>query len=135
MIKKPGLLSTFTSFLIGPPKEPHHQHKRSLFIWDKFTFNKWYEENVQGHFCVGDLITLKDIPPVPNTIPFHYKITFLHEMWYNVKFNSSNTEPVCLCCTSLGGGTINKAPSEMRKLTVEEVALVNLSNIKAQGTA
>ena len=127
-IKKPTLIQQVGAFLLGQPKAPSHN-------WDKQTFTKWFETTVRGKFCIGDLITLRDISVTPNTIPFHYRIGFINELWFNVTFDSSNAEPLCLGCEGLNRSWISKAPSTMRKLTIEEVALVNLSNTKAAGSA
>lgn len=116
-------------------KSVNTEQRPASTVWDKATYNAWYEKNVRGHFAVGDLVTLKEIREAEGKIPFHYKISFLNEMWFNVKFDQALTEPLALCCAGLGNTFVNKSPFAMRKLSVQEVALVNLSNIKAQGTA
>ena len=103
--------------------------------WSKIDYSLWYDINVMGKFKMGDLVTPHYMAEQLGIVPFHFKITYLNEMHHTVKFSTKWQQPKCIVVQMLGGGYSSKCPREIRLLTDKEIALVNLQNSKAQGTA
>jgi hypothetical protein len=103
--------------------------------WTKVEFITWFENNVRGKFKQGDLITWKHTPELPNVVPYIFDIVYINELHYNVDMDKLTNEPCVLHCKSTSKAISYRCPAEMRLLTEKELALVNLQNTKAQGSA
>jgi len=103
--------------------------------WNKIDYSRWYDINVMGRFKVGDLVTPHYMAEQVGFLPYHWKITYCNELHHTVKFSRSNDQPKCIIVQNLQNGFTSKCPKELRLLTEKEIALVNLQNIKVQGTA
>ena len=101
--------------------------------WSKLDFNDWFTQNVQNKFAVGDLICYLHIPVRPNVIPFYWKIEYINELFNVAKYDCVLKEPNVLHCKGMNDSWIYKCPSAVRKLTKEEMELVNLQNSKPLG--
>lgn len=100
----------------------------------KLQYGIWLEE-VRKDWDVGEFVTIKGLAEVPNVAPFHYRITGIDEIWYNVPYDTRTNEPLAIVCRTPQGIYMNKGPSTIRHLTAQEIACVNLSNIKTIGNA
>jgi len=103
--------------------------------WNKIDYSRWYDIHVMGRFRVGDLVTPAYMAEQTGIVPFHFKITYCNELHHTVKFSRKNNQPKCIIVQMLAGGFSSKCPAEIRLLTAKEYALVNLQNLKVQGTA
>ncbi len=102
--------------------------------WTKLQFTIWIE-GIKSTHKIGDLVTLKQIPFIPNKAPFYWKITYINELFADCGFDKDVREPICLTLITEHNIVVSKCPGVLRKLTPEEIELVNLSNTKPQGSA
>lgn len=105
--------------------------------WTKVRYAQWVE-SVKEKFAVGQLVTLSVIGPVPDRIPFYFKLTDICEIQAFVKWDSVAFEPQCITVVPVRGNNpqpYTKPPSVLRHLTEQELRLVILENQKPQGTA
>lgn len=117
-----------------PPEVVRPPIQTNLMPWDKVSFSKWFDNNVQGKFKVGDLVTRIEVQPNTTHTPVYYfEVAYLNELYYTCAWNNLLNEPSCIHIRGRSGETLHRSPKELRQLTVEEVALVNLQNIEAQG--
>ena len=97
----------------------------------KWEYSK-YIDGVKAKFHENDLITLHHVPEQTNRKPVAFIITYIEEMWNNVKYDDITGLPLCLTCRVLHGGVVvQKTPAAMRLLTDRELELVYLSNSSA----
>ena len=113
----------------------HTQPSFMSVPWDKIQFSKWMEDKVDSKFKQHDLVTWKHVPVNRNMVPYHMSIGYINELWRTIEFSVQNNEPKCIHLRMLNGISRTACPSELRLLTPEEVALVDLQNTKAKGTA
>jgi hypothetical protein len=103
--------------------------------WGKVEFIKWFEDHVRGKFKEGDLVTWKRTPETHNHAPYHMKVVYVNEFHHTAKYNTFQNEPEVIHVQGMSNVITHRCPSELRQLSTEEKALVNLQNLKAQGTA
>lgn len=102
--------------------------------WPKLRFTLWLE-GLKRIYQVGDLVTMALVPVIPNAVPMVWKITYINELHKDCKYDTDIQEPICLSVQYPNGVTNQKCPATLRKLTKEELALVDLSNKKPAGSA
>lgn len=102
--------------------------------WPKLRFSVWIE-GLKAKYAVGDLVTLRQIPVRENMAPMAWNITYINELHKDCKFDTDISEPICISVAIHTGITMHKCPGVLRKLTVEEIALVKLSHQKSAGSA
>lgn len=142
-ISKPGIVRAFVGniFNNGQTKPPHINQRalttnKMFQKMGKMEFSKWLEKNVCSTYVKGDRLTFATTPTIPNQAPpVVYELIYINELWYNNEWDDVVKEPACLSVRSINGVVLSKCPSIMRKLTEEELNLVNLSNTPPQGNA
>ena len=97
--------------------------------WSKERYTTFIEQ-VKQQFKQGDLVTLKSIQPIKNLLPIHYKVSYIDELHYTVKYDSFYMEPAAVVAQGMDGILIPRAPISLRQLTKEELELVHLHNTK-----
>jgi hypothetical protein len=97
--------------------------------WSKLQFTMWLE-GIKAHHEVGELLTLNQIPVIKGVAPFHFKLTFINELYHDVEFDLDIQQPIAFTVQTMDGKLLNKCPAVLRKLTKEEIACVNLQNPK-----
>lgn len=102
--------------------------------WPKVQFSIWLE-GIKQKFAVGDLVTMATIPVIPNVVPMKWEITYINELHKDCKFDADIKQPICITVRFPNGVCVQKCPATLRKLTTEELALVELSDKKPGGTA
>lgn len=130
-----------TLALVAPPAKLDtsklpvlNQRVAPVMPWTKLEYTKWIE-GIKNNYKVGDLVTSIHIGVMTNTVPFHYSITYIEELHSHVQWDDHYHQPKCLHCKTLQGNQAELAPKYVRHLTEGEIALVNLSRSKHQGTA
>lgn len=107
---------------------------------DKQSYIKFIE-NVKLTYSVGDLCTFKNNVMVPQRLPVVYRLTYIEELHDKASIDMTIGQPQCLVLVMLGMKPENAdkiytpwtcAPARLRKLTPEEIDLVNLSHLPAQ---
>ena len=108
--------------------------------WTKAHFTEFIEK-VKKEFAVGDLVTGQHCPVLAMRPPaVYYEVRYISELYHDTKFDNAIKEPQCLTLIersllSSEGGLFTRCPATLRKLTKEEIALVDLQNTKAKGNA
>lgn len=105
--------------------------------WDKVKYARWIE-SVKDAFPKGTLVTLNIIHNIPHKLPFYFKVEDHLEIQNQVKWDGIAWEPravVCVFESKFGGSRVLDArpPSTLRRLTPEELTLVDLQNQKPEG--
>lgn len=108
--------------------------------WSKLEFNKWFADNVEGKFKIGELYTANHLPVKVGAGPqWWYEVTYLEETYNTAKFHAFVKEPLVIhseVFPRTKPRTYRKhAPATLRPLTMEEKQLVYLQNTTPQGTA
>ena len=103
--------------------------------WDKIEFIIWFEGHVRDKFKAGDKVTFSHVPVQARVAPICMTIRYVQELYNAAQFSTRQNEPAVISVVHFGGQTTLKCPCELRLLTKEEIALVDLQYTKAQGTA
>lgn len=120
-IQSKGLLQTIKDTLL-PGLQRMNKREYIRFV-----------EEVKQIYAPDEYITFKNVVPFAGQLPVHYKISCIDELHFTVKYNELYKEPACLVCKKLTGDFIHLCPKEIRKLTTEELNLVNILNQKQAG--
>lgn len=141
-IKAKNLFSKVASAVVSYlPQQQHPTYNRTLpdprntaaqtaSEWTKVRFSIWIED-VKKRFPIDCFVTYRQTPVIDGSFPYALRVSFIHEIMQQVKFDPDIREPIALSCQTPAGGYIDKCPSVLRKLTEEEVRLVIASNSKA----
>ena len=119
----------------GGPASPKSSHTPVQVVdlpWTKLRFTVWLE-GIKQAFKEGDLVTLRQIPYIPHKIPFYWRITYINELFHDVKYDSTMKEPICITVRTENNIFMTKCPGGLRKFTEEELNLVSLSDKKPAG--
>jgi hypothetical protein len=108
--------------------------------WSKLEYNKWYADNVQNKYKIGDLLTSGHVPVKLGIAPFFwFEVTYLEETYSTAKFHDYIKEPTVIHTEVMPRTkprTYRKhCPASLRHLTMEEKQLVYLQNTEPQGSA
>lgn len=134
---KPKVVSIFDTVrkFCGYPVVAQIAPKSYSVPWGKMQYSAWIEET-KKEWKVNDLVTLRQIAPLPNYLPpIFYVISYIHEIHLHAKWDEDIQQPIALVCLTAEGKYLNKCPAVLRHFTPEENALVDLQNTKPSGTA
>lgn len=129
----------FTYEIIKQKVEPYHGNVVPMHsvpwkpyerkFMEKLEYAKWIEAQ-KVLFPIGELVTLKHMPIILDRVPtVLYIVEGFQEVHYLADLSIDN-EPRAILLKNYDNPTwnMNYAPGNLRKLTNEELALVNLRN-------
>ena len=136
-IKNPSLFGRAVAKILGTPPVTYGSNPVAVMSpvpWTKIAYIHWVEQ-IKVKFPIGSLVTLKQIPVIPDKVPLYYTVTYIEELMHETHYDYVFKEPQALTVRVPNGTFVTKCPCYLRVLTLEEVSLVNLSNQVIQGTA
>lgn len=127
-------ISAAWSKRFGNVPKHYPEDSESLCTWTKLQYAVWIEK-MKESFKRDDLVTLNQIPVTPNIVPMYYTLSYIEENHNTVKYDLDIQQPIAFVIKTQENKFLHKCPAVLRKLTTQEIALVNLSNQRPQGTA
>lgn len=129
-------LNTYPRPVVDIKEESQFKMKQQ---WPKEKYTVWIE-GIKEVYKRGGLVTFTSCRIKENGLPVYYAVTDICEIWYTATYDEGIYQPKALYLQYEGAeGRVKHgwwcAPSRLRPLTTEELALVNLQDRPTQGSA